>query len=179
MQSSIPKILQERRIDPKILHILTELSVCLSVCLARFWKKEEEEVQMDCFCITNKQRGRKKETSAASPPLGGGYSADGSAPEGAEERKRAYVWRLPGRAKESGSDMLLFTATPSADSCSCSFVCLSVRLFVFGQEQRRRRRRSASSLFHSQETGRVLVEGRVSGRGRHEQAGELLEVDQE
>jgi hypothetical protein len=34
-------------------------------------------------------------------------------------------------------------------------------------------------LFHSQETGRVLVEGRVSGRGRHEQAGELLEVDQE
>lgn len=161
--------------DPKILHILTEFSVCL----ARFWKKEEQEVQMDCFCITNKQRGRKKETSAASPPLGGGYSADGSAPEGAEERKRAYVWRLPGRAKESGSDMLLFTATPSADSCSCSFVCLSVRLFVFGQEQRRRRRRSASSLFHSQETGRVLVEGRVSGRGRHEQAGELLEVDQE
>jgi hypothetical protein len=113
--------------DPKILHILTEFFVCLSVCLSH-QILEEEEVQMDCFCITNKQRGRKKETSAASPPLGGGYSADGSALEGAEERRRAYVWRLHGRAKESGSHMLLFTATLSADSCSCSFVCLSVRL---------------------------------------------------
>jgi hypothetical protein len=101
--------------------------VCLSVCLTRFFGSNG--LLLHRF-LTNKQRGRKKETSAASPPLGGGYSADGSALEGAEEMRRAYVWRLPGRAKESGSHMLLFTATPSSDSCSRSFVCPSVRLSV-------------------------------------------------
>ncbi len=43
MQSSIPKILQERRMDPKILQILTEISVCLSICLTRFWKKKKKK----------------------------------------------------------------------------------------------------------------------------------------
>jgi len=49
MQSSILKILQERRMDPKISHILTELSVCLSVCLTTFWKKKKKKCKWIAF----------------------------------------------------------------------------------------------------------------------------------
>jgi hypothetical protein len=52
MQSSIPKILQERQMDPKILHILTEFSVCLSVRLTRFWKKKKKKKKCKWIAFT-------------------------------------------------------------------------------------------------------------------------------